>query len=207
MKQQSSIHWGCMPGASGARRRLLIRLSHPGNEMRCVWLSPDGFWIQYDMFSYASADASSGIIDVRNHLFWWVYMLSSLLRHFCAHCCNSLNILQLCSDQSHAIFKLLVLSDEQPVFIAKRPLLEGIFIVATRLHVGLIQLWGIFVCWALAHACNPCSHMDKVRQKQLQWGYSLQPSPTNLHMFLIILIHFEQLDLEFELPLPFGVDL
>ena len=32
MKQQSSIHWGCMPGASGARRRLLIRLSHPGNE-------------------------------------------------------------------------------------------------------------------------------------------------------------------------------
>ena len=48
-------------------------------------------------------------------------MLSSLLRHFCAHCCSSLNILQLCSDQSHAIFKLLVLSDEQPVFIAKRP--------------------------------------------------------------------------------------
>lgn len=47
MKQQSSIHWGCMPGASGATRRLLIRLSDRGSEMRCVWLSPDACWIQY----------------------------------------------------------------------------------------------------------------------------------------------------------------
>lgn len=90
----------------------------------------------YYVFSYASADASAGIMNIRNYPLWWVYMPSSFLRHFCAHCCNSLYILQLCSDQSHAMFKLLVLSDEQPVFIAKRPLPEGIFIVA-KLHVGL----------------------------------------------------------------------
>lgn len=91
----------------------------------------------YFVFSHASADASAGIMNIRNYPLWWVYMPSSFLRHFCAHCCNSLYILQLCSDQSHAMFKLLVLSDEQPVFIAKRPLLEGIFIVA-KLHVGLL---------------------------------------------------------------------
>ena len=73
-------------------------------------ISPDACWIQYITIILCFLICISRCIS-------WYYeypQLSPLmslhavfiLGHFCAHCCNSLYILQLCSDQSHAMFKL-----------------------------------------------------------------------------------------------------